>query len=211
MQVLNNIITVADQLLDKSTTELLESAEIHQKSASRILKALEKFVKAVDSISSNRTNNNFDLKNLTTELPNVAFSINRDLFAQVVFFVAIRKEGRVSVSITTDNRLAEITSELLPVIKLPSNTFIKNPEALYSFCFTEPSLFLTKEQLQKINGDKPTIEQVVHSNVLSASILDRRVEILSNSIILIFKKSEDQVANETLDCQFLNPSLRKFT
>lgn len=86
MQVLNNIITVADQLLDKSTTELLESAEIHQKSASRILKALENFVKAVDSISSNRTNNTFDLKNLTTELPNVAFSINRDLFAQVCLF-----------------------------------------------------------------------------------------------------------------------------
>ena len=74
MQVLNNIITVVDQLLDKSTTELLESPEIQQKSASRILKALENFVKAVDSISSNRTNNTFDLKNLTTELPNVSIN-----------------------------------------------------------------------------------------------------------------------------------------
>ena len=93
MQVLNNIITVVDQLLDKSTTELLESPEIQQKSASRISKALENFVKAVDSVSSNRTNSTFDLKNLTTELPNVAFSINRDLFAQVVFFCCNTERG----------------------------------------------------------------------------------------------------------------------
>ena len=93
MQVLNNIITVVDQLLDKSTTELLESPEIQQKSASRILKDLENFVKAVDSVSSNRTNSTFDLKNLTTELPNVAFRINRDLFAQVVFFCCNTERG----------------------------------------------------------------------------------------------------------------------
>ena len=211
MQVLNNILTVVDRLLENSTTELLGSAEIQGASSSRILQAFDKFVRVVDSISANQTNSTFDLKNLTTELPNVAFSINRDLFAHDVFFVAMRKEGHVSVRITTDNRLAEITSETLTVIKIPRETFIENPETLYSFCFTEPSLFLTKKQLQKINGDKTTIEQVVDSNVLSASILARRVENLSNPIVLTFKKSEEQVTNETLDCQFWNPSLRKFT
>ena len=211
MQVLNNILTVVDRLLENSTTELLGSAEIQGASSSRILQAFDKFVRVVDSISANQTNSTFDLKNLTTELPNVAFSINRDLFAHDVFFVAMRKEGHVSVRITTDDRLAEITSETLTVIKIPRETFIENPETLYSFCFTEPSLFLTKKQLQKINGDKTTIEQVVDSNVLSASILARRVENLSNPIVLTFKKSEEQVANETLDCQFWNPSLRKFT
>ena len=167
-------------------------------------------MKAVDSIFASQINKTFDLRNLTTELPNVAFSINRDLFIRDVFFVAIRKEGNVSVSITTDSRLADITSETLTVIKIPKETFLVTPETLYSFCFTEPSLFLTEGQLQNINGNQTTIEQVVDSNVLSASILRRRVQNLNHSIVLTFKKSEKQVADGTLDCQFWDPSLRKF-
>ena len=210
IQVLNNILTVVDQLLENSTTELLGSAEIQQASSSRILQALDNFVKAVDSIFASQINKTFDLRNLTTELPNVAFSINRDLFIRYVFFVAIRKEGNVSISITTDSRLADITSETLTVIKIPKETFLETPETLYSFCFTEPSLFLTEGQLQNINGNQTTIEQVVDSNVLSASILRRRVQNLNHSIVLTFKKSEKQVADGTLDCQFWDPSLRKF-
>ena len=210
IQVLNNILTVVDRLLENSTTELLRSAEIQQASSSRILQALDNFVKVVDSIFASQINKTFDLRNLTTELPNVAFSINRDLFIRDVFFVAIRKEGNVSVSITTDSRLADITSETLTVIKIPKETFLETPETLYSFCFTEPSLFLTEGQLQNINGNQTTIEQVVDSNVLSASILRRRVQNLNHSIVLTFKKSEKQVADGTLDCQFWDPSLRKF-
>ena len=89
-------------------------------------------MKAVDSIFASHINKTFDLRNLTTELPNVAFSINRDLFIRDVFFVAIRKEGNVSVSITTDSRLADITSETLTVIKIPKETFLETPETLYS-------------------------------------------------------------------------------
>ena len=210
IQVLNNILTVVDRLLENSTTELLGSAEIQQASSSRILQALDNFVKVVDSIFASQINKTFDLRNLTTELPNVAFSINRDLFIRYVFFVAIRKEGNVSISITTDSRLADITSETLTVIKIPKETFLETPETLYSFCFTEPSLFLTEGQLQNINGNQTTIEQVVDSNVLSASILRRRVQNLNHSIVLTFKKSEKQVADGTLDCQFWDPSLRKF-
>ena len=210
IQVLNNILTVVDRLLENSNTELLGSAEIQQASSSRILQALDNFVKAVDSIFASQINKTFDLRNLATELPNVAFSINRDLFIRDVFFIAIRKEGNVSVSITTDSRLADITSETLTVIKIPKETFLETPETLYSFCFTEPSLFLTEGQLQNINGNQTTIEQVVDSNVLSASILRRRVQNLNHSIVLTFKKSEKQVADGTLDCQFWDPSLRKF-
>ena len=210
IQELNNILTVVDRLLENSNTELLGSAEIQQASSSRILQALDNFVKAVDSIFASQINKTFDLRNLATELPNVAFSINRDLFIRDVFFIAIRKEGNVSVSITTDSRLADITSETLTVIKIPKETFLVTPETLYSFCFTEPSLFLTEGQLQNINGNQTTIEQVVDSNVLSASILRRRVQNLSHSIVLTFKKSEKQVADGTLDCQFWDPSLRKF-
>ena len=189
-QVLNNILTVVDQPLENSTTELLGSAEIQQSSSSSILQALDDLVKEVVSISANQTNTTFDLENLTTEPPNIAFSINRDFFIHDVFFVAIRKEGNVSVSITTDNSLSEVTSQTLTVIKIPKQTFIETPETLYSFRFTEPSLFLTGGQLQNINGNKTTIEQVVRSNVLSTSILNRRVENLSNPIVLTFKKSK---------------------
>ena len=199
-QVLNNILTVADQLLENSTTELIGSAEIQQSASSRILQALDNLVKKVIFISANQTNSTFALKNLTTELPNIAFSVNRDLFIRDMFFAAIRKEGNISVSITTDNRLAEITSETLTVIKIPMETFSENSETLYSFCLTEPSLFLTEEQLQNINGNKTTIEQVVDSNVLSASILNRQVENLSNPIVLTFKKSEQQNLDGKLDC-----------
>ena len=210
MQVLNNILAVVDKLLGNSTAELLGSAEIQLASSTRILQALDNFVKVTDSVSTNQTNSTFDLKNLTTVLPNVAFSINRELFTNDVFFVAIRKDGQVSVSLTTDNRLAEITPETLTVIKIPNETFIGNPETLYSFHFMVPSLFLTEGQLENINGNKTTIEHVVASNVLSASITARRVENLSNPIVLTFKKSEEQIAERKLDCQFWNPALRRF-
>ena len=210
MQVLNNILAVVDKLLENSTAELLGSAEIQLASSTRILQALNNFLKVTDSIFTNQTNSTFDLKNLTTVLPNVAFSINRGLITNDVFFVAIRKDDQVSVSITTDNRLAKITPETLTVIKIPNETFIGNPETLYSFHFMVPSLFLTEEQLENINGNKTTIEHVVASNVLSASINARRVENLSNPIVLTFKKSEEQIADRKLDCQFWNPVLRRF-
>ena len=169
-------------------------------------------MKAVDSVSANQTNSTFDLKHLRTELPNVAFSINRDLFAHDVFFVAKYKEGHLLINITTDSKLAEITPDALAVIKIPKETFIGSPETLYSFSFTDSSLFLTEEQLQNINGNKTIIEQIVDSNVLSASILARRVENLTeHPIVLMFKKSEEQIADERLNCQFWNPSLCKFT
>ena len=81
---------------------------------------------------------------------------------------------------------------------------------LYSFSITEPSLFLTEEQLQNINGNKTQIKQVVNSNVLSASILARRIENLEIPIVLTFKKSEQQNVNGSVDCCFWNQSGGKF-
>ena len=213
--MLNNILTVVDQLLENSTKEttrkLLGSAQIQHQSSSRILKVLDNLVKAVDSMIQNQRNKTFDIGNLTIKFPNVGFSVHRDMFRNDVFFIAVRKEGNVSVSITTDNRLAEITSQILAVIKLPNKTFIQTPETLYSFCFTEPTLFLTGEQLQNLNGSKKIIDKVVDSNILSASILERRVEHLSNPIVLTFKKSELQNEDERLQCQFWNLSRGKFS
>ena len=110
MQALNSILNVINQLLEKSATELLGLTQVQKASSSRILQVLDDFVRVVDSIYVNETNKTLDFRELKVELPNFPFNINRDLFIRDVFFVAIRKKGIVSVSITTDNRLAEITS-----------------------------------------------------------------------------------------------------
>ena len=210
MQVLNNILNVVNQLLGSPTTEVLGSAQIQKASSSRMLKVLDNFVRVVGSIDENQTNKTLDLRELKVELPNIAFNINRDLFVRDVFFVATRKKGIVSVSITTDKKLAEITSETLSVIKIPKVTFMENPETLYSFSFTEPSLFLTEGQLQNINGNKTQIDQVVDSNVLSASILARKIEKLEIPIVLIFKKLEQQKVDGSIECRFWNQSGSQF-
>ena len=210
MQVLNNILNVVNQLLGSPTTEVLGSTQIQKASSSRMLKVLDNFVRVVGSIDENQTNKTLDLRELKVELPNIAFNINRDLFVRDVFFVATRKKGIVSVSITTDKKLAEITSETLSVIKIPKLTFMENPETLYSFSFTEPSLFLTEGQLQNINGNKTQIDQVVDSNVLSASILARKIEKLEIPIVLIFKKLEQQKVDGSIECRFWNQSGSQF-
>ena len=210
MQVLNNILNVVNQLLGNPTTEVLGSTQIQKASSSRMLKVLDNFVRVVGSIDENQTNKTLDLRELKVELPNIAFNINRDLFVRDVFFVATRKKGIVSVSITTDKKLAEITSETLSVIKIPKVTFMENPETLYSFSFTEPSLFLIEGQLQNINGNKTQIDQVVDSNVLSASILARKIEKLEIPIVLIFKKLEQQKVDGSIECRFWNQSGSQF-
>ena len=210
MQVLNNILTVVDRLMDTSITELLGSSQIQQASSSRLLEALDGFVREFNSIYTKQTKKVFELRNLNIELPNVAFNINKDLYKHDVFFVAILKKGNVSVSITTNNTLAGITPETLTVIKIPGETFTENSGTLYSFCFTEPSLFLTEEQLQNINGNKTKINQLIDSNVLSVSIVERRVKSLKqHPIVLIFKKSEHQNGDGTLECHFWNQSHSK--
>ena len=87
---------------------------------------------------------------------------------------------------------------------------MENPETLYSFSFTEPSLFLTEGQLQNINGNKTQIDQVVDSNVLSASILARKIEKLEIPIVLIFKKLEQQKVDGSIECRFWNQSGSQF-
>ena len=210
MQVLNDILNVVNQLLGSPTTEVLGSTQIQKASSSRMLKVLDNFVRVVGSIDENQTNKTLDLRELKVELPNIAFNINRDLFVRDVFFGATRKKGIVSVSITTDKKLAEITSETLSVIKIPKVTFMENPETLYSFSFTEPSLFLTEGQLRNINGNKTQIDQVVDSNVLSASILARKIEKLEIPIVLIFKKLEQQKVDGSIECRFWNQSGSQF-
>ena len=143
------------------------------------------------------------------QFSNIAFAIIKDLFTRDVYFIARNKGGKAKVTITTNKTQSKITSGIEAVIKVPRQTFLLKEETLYSYQFRMPSFFLTEAQLQNINGEKTDIDLLVNSEVLSATINLRRVQNLSDPIVLTFKKSIEQKPGETVDCQFWNASIRK--
>ena len=208
-QVLHDILAVVDVLSGNVTIDLLGLAQIRSASSSKLLEALDNFVKVVDSIFINLKKKPFILSDLAIQLSNIAFAIIKDLFTRDVYFIARNKGGKAKVTITTNKTQSKITSGIEAVIKVPRQTFLLKEETLYSYQFRMPSFFLTEAQLQNINGEKTDIDLLVNSEVLSATINLRRVQNLSDPIVLTFKKSIEQKPGETNDCQFWNASIRK--
>lgn len=203
------MLAVVDVLSGNVTMNLLGLAQIRSASSSKLLEALDNFVKVVDSIYINLKKKPFTLSDLAIQFPNIAFSIIKDLFTRDVYFIARNKGGIAKVTITTDKTQAKITAGIEAIIKVPRQTFLLKEETLYSYQFRMPSFFLTEAQLQNINGNKTDIDLLVNSDVLSATILLRRVQNLDEPIVLTFKKSIEQKPGETVDCQFWNTSIRK--
>ena len=194
--------------MESTTQELLASAQIQKSSTSRLLEALDNFIEKVAFIYDSMKKKPFNLSDLSIQLPNIGFNINRKVFTSDVFFIARNKDGNASVEITTSASQSVITSETLAVIRVPQQTFLDTPETLFSYQFRKPSLFLTESQLQRLNGKKVVNDQVVDSEVLSASVLGRVIKYLTkNPIILSFKPLQTTNLEET--CQFWNPDLRK--
>lgn len=189
--------------------EILGSAQVQENSSSKLLEALENFVKKIDSVYKNINQKPFNLTDLSKQMPNVAFNISRQLFTDDVFFIAREIEGNVSVSISTNSNQTNITSETVAIIKIPGEVLTNTPETLYSYQFRKPSLFLTETQLQQLNGHKTKSDQTVDSNVLSATVLLKSIRNLTNSVVLTFRLSEKQREAGSVDCQFWNPSLGK--
>ena len=208
-QVLHDILAVVDVLSGNVTIDLLGLAQIRSASSSKLLEALDNFVKVVDSIFINLKKKPFILSDLAIQFSNIAFAIIKDLFTRDVYFIARNKGGKAKVTITTNKTQSKITSGIEAVIKVPRQTFLLKEETLYSYQFRMPSFFLTEAQLQNINGEKTDIDLLVNSEVLSATINLRRVQNLSDPIVLTFKKSIEQKPGETNDCQFWNASIRK--
>ena len=208
-QVLHDILAVVDVLSGNVTIDLLGLAQIRSASSSKLLEALDNFVKVVDSIFINLKKKPFILSDLAMQFSNIAFAIIKDLFTRDVYFIARNKGGKAKVTITTNKTQSKITSGIEAVIKVPRQTFLLKEETLYSYQFRMPSFFLTEAQLQNINGEKTDIDLLVNSEVLSATINLRRVQNLSDPIVLTFKKSIEQKPGETNDCQFWNASIRK--
>lgn len=189
--------------------EILGSAQVQENSSSKLLEALENFVKKIDSVYKNINQKPFNLTDLSKQMPNVAFNISRQLFTDDVFFIARDIEGNVSVSISTNSNQPNITSETVAIIKIPGEVLTNTPETLYSYQFRKPSLFLSETQLQQLNGHKTKSDQTVDSNVLSATVLLKSIRNLTNPVVLTFRLSEKQREAGSVDCQFWNPSLGK--
>ena len=200
-------MSVVDNIMENTSQELLGVAQIQKSSTSRLLEALDKFIENIAFIYDSMREKPFALKDLSINLPNIAFSINRKAFTRDVFFIARTQYGNASVEITTNTNLSKITAETFVIIRVPKQTFLDKPETLFSYQFRKPSLFLTESQLQRLNGNKVNNNQVVDSDVLAVSVLQRVIKNLSKPITLSFKPL--QASFEGTSCQFWNPHLGK--
>ena len=204
---MDNLLSVVDNIMENTSQELLGLAQIQKSSTSRLLEALDKFIENIAFIYDSMREKPFALKDLSINLPNIAFSINRKAFTRDVFFIARTQYGNASVEITTNTDLSKITAETFVIIRVPKQTFLDKPETLFSYQFRKPSLFLTESQLQRLNGNKVNNNQVVDSDVLAVSVLQRVIKNLSKPITLSFKPL--QASFEGTSCQFWNPHLGK--
>ena len=207
-QILDNLLAVVDNIMGNTAQELLGSAQIQKSSTTRLLEALDNFIDTLAFIYDSMKKKPFNLSDLSIQLPNIAFNIDRKVFTSDLFFIARNKDGNASVEITTYANQSIINSETLAVIRVPQQTFLDKPETVFSYQFRKPSLFLTESQLQRLNGKKVNKDQVVDSEVLSASILRRVIKNLTKSIILSFKPLQ-RTNLEGTPCQFWNPHLGK--
>ena len=204
---MDNLLSVVDNIMENTSQELLGLAQIQKSSTSRLLEALDKFIENIAFIYDSMREKPFALKDLSINLPNIAFSINRKAFTRDVFFIARTQYGNASVEITTNTNLSKITAETFVIIRVPKQTFLDKPETLFSYQFRKPSLFLTESQLQRLNGNKVNNNQVVDSDVLAVSVLQRVIKNLRKPITLSFKPL--QASFEGTSCQFWNPHLGK--
>ena len=204
---MDNLLSVVDNIMENTSQELLGLAQIQKSSTSRLLEALDKFIENIAFIYDSMREKPFALKDLTINLPNIAFSINRKAFTRDVFFIARTQYGNASVEITTNTNLSKVPAETFVIIRVPKQTFLDKPETLFSYQFRKPSLFLTESQLQRLNGNKVNNNQVVDSDVLAVSVLQRVIKNLRKPITLSFKPL--QASFEGTSCQFWNPHLGK--
>ena len=203
---MDNLLSVVDNM-DNTSQELLGLAQIQKSSTSRLLEALDKFIENIAFIYDSMREKPFALKDLSINLPNIAFSINRKAFTRDVFFIARTQYGNASVEITTNTNLSKVPAETFVIIRVPKQTFLDKPETLFSYQFRKPSLFLTESQLQRLNGNKVNNNQVVDSDVFAVSVLQRVIKDLRKPITLSFKPL--QASFEGTSCQFWNPHLGK--
>ena len=83
---MDNLLAVVDNIMENTAQELLGSAQIEKSSTTRLLEALDKFIDNIAFIYDSMKNKPFDLSDLSIQLPNIAFNINRK-YSQVMCFL----------------------------------------------------------------------------------------------------------------------------
>ena len=147
---MNNLLAVVDNIMGDATHELLGFAQIQNNSTTRLLETLDNFIENIAFIYNSMKEKPFNLSDLSMQLPNIAFNINRKVFTSDVFFIARNKGGNASVKITSSENQSITPSETLAVIRVPQKTFIDMPETVFSCQFRKPSLFFTESQLYNV-------------------------------------------------------------
>ena len=209
-QVFEDLLSVVDSLTGSGKEEQLASAQVQGNSSKRLLEALDNFINNVDAIQNSLKHKSLILGNISTQFSNIAFNISRDLFSRDVFFIARMNGENASLSITTDVRQSELSSNTTAVIKIPNQAFHGKPETLYSYQFTKPSLFPTETQLERANGNETQNNKIVASNVLSAKFFEKSIHNLTKPVLITFKKTETRNWEGILHCQFWNPDLCEY-
>ena len=82
---MNNLLAVVDNIMGDATHELLGFAQIQNNSATRLLETLDNFIENIAFIYNSMKEKPFNLSDLSIQLPNIAFNINRKVFTSDLF------------------------------------------------------------------------------------------------------------------------------
>ena len=202
---MTDVISSLNKLLEQPKT-LFASSQLESSSSTKLLSNLDTLAENTDQVlwNSNGTEPNFQQGG-----PNVAFAINRTIVSEDIFLVCKKSGESLHNSIITNEREAQVTSDTLAIIKLPTTMFKFSEEVLYSYCFKPSSLFLTEDEIMGYSNNEEQIVSPVDSVVLSATVGFRDIKNSTHSIIVTFKKSGASNATAVHNCYFWNPQARK--
>lgn len=191
--------------------ELFAGSQLESNSSTDLLSALDTLAKNIDGVlrNSSDVSINSTRSNFHQGTPNIAFAINETTVSKDLFLVCRRFGDNVYINITTDERQAQVTPNMLSIIKLPKEMFKYTEETLYSYYFKQSSLFLTEKEIKGLSKKKMQIVSPVDSAILSATVGFRDIKNVTPPIILTFKKSGVQNTTAEHDCHFWDPQARK--
>lgn len=188
-EVLNDIVNIADSLIDVEPHTLVQSQRNHDTSTS-ILNSLDILAETISDIS-NATNIAI---NISTK--NVGFSVVKSTRTNVTI-QSSERNGTMDVVIgDTTQKLGK----LLVTIAIPEEAFKEEEGMVYSYSFKKNSFFL--RDLNAVDFKKKNNKLIVQSVILSASIRNTKVDKLVTPVKLKFKKIKFPSADGNHSCQF---------
>ncbi|XP_057295381.1 uncharacterized protein LOC130623866 [Hydractinia symbiolongicarpus] len=181
-EVLNDIVNIADSLIDVEPRTLVQSQRNHNTSTS-ILNSLDILAETISDISNA---SNIAI-NISTK--NVGFSVVKSTRTNITI-QSRERNGTMDVVIgDTTQKLGK----LLVTIAIPEEAFKEEEGMVYSYSFKKNSFFLREKKNNKL---------IVQSVILSASIRNTKVDNLITPVELKFKKIKLPSHDGNHSCQF---------